>query len=475
MALPPFPVLPRRLPCTTNVGPFHPNRLQAGRPYYSLIEMPRVRAARIREGAPDVARPAFSSCTLPIVWLPSWQENFYHAYLGVECSFSSTPYAGLPRCCSVGCACHSCHCPSGATNAHGCLLMAACMCPCKRYVHTCPHPSLPPSSPIPPAAETASVLHSLLGAVPWAQHAKLVIPTPEGLAMPAYLPGLLAPLTNSSVESLADFSARGTPTARPGEQQAQQVQRDSYKGSRHRCFRQLYWCGQQQWVGTYPLTAFGQRLLQHHGYTPPPPQPPSLAAQASAVTGSSNSSSAAASNDPAAASAGARKAQAPRQQRQRRQLRVLFHHRAGASRQLLNIDELVEACNTWRFVPQGPLSAQTASAQPASAQPLAANCSRVTLGSLEATLAAAQEADVMVGMHGANLVRRSSLLSCGACPKGGGKGEVLLWFAHCCAALRSALGVAEISQPPRAPLSSTSPAVLTPPCCSRLPPPSLSR
>lgn len=55
--------------------------LQAGRPYKSFFKPPPVRAARAREGAPDLAHPAFSSCTLPIVWLPLWQENFAHAYM----------------------------------------------------------------------------------------------------------------------------------------------------------------------------------------------------------------------------------------------------------------------------------------------------------------------------------------------------------------------------------------------------------
>lgn len=53
------------------------------------------------------------------------------------------------------------------------------------------------------------MLYSLLARAPWARHAKLAMVTPEGLAMPAHLPGLLAPLTNLSVETLADFSARG--------------------------------------------------------------------------------------------------------------------------------------------------------------------------------------------------------------------------------------------------------------------------
>lgn len=171
--------------------------------------------------------------------------------------------------------------------------------------------------------------------------------------MPAHVPGLLAPLTNLSIESLADFSARGTPAMGLGKQQTGEARRDSYEGGRHRCFRQLYWCGEQVLGGPYPVTAYGQRLLKHHGYQP------------------------------------------QKQQQQRRRLRVLFQHRAGAARQLLNVDELVDACNAWQLVPAGP----------SGALPLRANCSKVALNSLEATLAAAQEADVFVGMHGANLVR----------------------------------------------------------------------
>lgn len=243
------------------------------------------------------------------------------------------------------------------------------------------------------------MLHSLLGAAAWAPHAKLVMVTPEGLAMPAHLPGLLAPLTNLTIESLADFSARGAPATGPGMQAAGSARRDSHEGGRHRCYRQLLWCGRQRWSEPYPVTAYGRRLLRHHGYPTLPP-PPSLVVRASARAGGSSAGGSSGIAAGAAAAAAAQPAQQPL-----RPLRVLFQHRAGATRQLLNVDALVAACSAWQFAPPGAAAGQ---------QPLPANCSVVALGSLEASLAAAQEADVFVGMHGANLVRcciRQQLLS----------------------------------------------------------------
>lgn len=76
--------------------------LQQGRPYASLIQLPAVRAVRAREAAPALQRPAFSSCTLPIVWLPDWAENFYHAYLG-----EAGPVITRAHCRCSGCTPHA--------------------------------------------------------------------------------------------------------------------------------------------------------------------------------------------------------------------------------------------------------------------------------------------------------------------------------------------------------------------------------
>lgn len=52
------------------------------------------------------------------------------------------------------------------------------------------------------------MLCSGLDATPWRDHAKLVVVTPDGLALGASLATLLGALTNMSVQSWADFSAR---------------------------------------------------------------------------------------------------------------------------------------------------------------------------------------------------------------------------------------------------------------------------
>ena len=72
---------------------------------------------------------------------------------------------------------------------------------------------MPTRLPYPPflcfdGADTGVALYSLLGQTPWRAHAKLVLLTPEGLGLPGFVGPLLAPLTNLSVLSLADFSAR---------------------------------------------------------------------------------------------------------------------------------------------------------------------------------------------------------------------------------------------------------------------------
>lgn len=171
----------------------------------------------------------------------------------------------------------------------------------------------------------------------------------------------------------------------------------SVEGPRQRCFRRLLFCGRQRWHEAYPLTAFGRLLLRHHGFPPPPP-PPSLP-QPAAGAGAGGGQVPAGGGAAAAAAAAAQP------------LRVLFQHRNGSTRQLLNVQELVAACNAWRFQPPGAAAA------------LSASCAPVALGSLRSTLEAAQEADVLVGMHGANLVR-GRLHRCEEGRKGGTAGHV---------------------------------------------------
>jgi hypothetical protein len=68
---------------------------------------------------------------------------------------------------------------------------------------------------------------------------------------------------------------------------------------------------------------------------------------------------------------------------------VLFQRR-DRDRLLLNSQELVEQCNRWRFTTKA-------------GQRLRASCAEVEMSSLLSGMAAAQEADVFVGVHGANM------------------------------------------------------------------------
>ena len=65
-----------------------------------------------------------------------------------------------------------------------------------------------PPPPPPHAADSAAQLYPGLQATPWRRHIKLVVQTPEGLAMSDMVQVLLGSLTNMSTETLADFSSR---------------------------------------------------------------------------------------------------------------------------------------------------------------------------------------------------------------------------------------------------------------------------
>ena len=71
-------------------------------------------------------------------------------------------------------------------------------------------------------------------------------------------------------------------------------------------------------------------------------------------------------------------------------LRILFQKRAGTERQLRNAAELVQRCNSWRYT--APSGAR-----------VRARCWEAETPSLATGIAASQQADIIVGVHGANL------------------------------------------------------------------------
>ncbi|KAL4424793.1 hypothetical protein ABPG77_000833 [Micractinium sp. CCAP 211/92] len=229
--------------------------------------------------------------------------------------------------------------------------------------------------------DAASFLHSLLRRTPWRAHARVVAFTPDGLAMTQPEAQLLPVLSNMSVVSWADFSRRLPPDYNP--QADRQLSPASWEGDEQRCFDSLFICG-RRFKPDRPLElgmpgseeeeqarlrtavprenyGFGQEVVrwyQRQGLVPLPPKP--AAAAVASIGGSS------------------------------RQLKVLFMRRDSGGRQLLNAEALVRSCNAWRY--QLPAGGE-----------VSADCRQVELPNLEAGIAAAQEADVFIGMHGANM------------------------------------------------------------------------
>lgn len=115
---------------------------------------------------------------------------------------------------------------------------------------------------------------------------------------------------------------------------------DSYEGSPQRCFKQMFVCSQGINITSWPLHGLGQHLVRHYAS-----QLQSAAAVASeAVVAPQQHQHQPAGRDgsnagvlPSSSSSGSEQV-----------LRVIFHKRASADRQLLNVRELVQQCNAWR-------------------------------------------------------------------------------------------------------------------------------
>ncbi|PSC69482.1 hypothetical protein C2E20_6958 [Micractinium conductrix] len=301
------------------------------------LEAPPLRPATSQEGTEYLQYPEFSTCTVPLLVFPSWRGNFFHTY-----------------------------------------------------------------------KDLSALLYSLLRRTPWRQHAKLVVVTPEGIALTGAEAALLPPLSGLSVQSMADASARLAQGYRPELDAAQP--RASYEGGQRRCFERMYVCGANFLAGR-GLSAEEEAALSADQRTAAVarqvPVEPYAYGQAVALHMQQQRQQQARRQrqDGApdaitlqalvgeAAGAPPLAAVVPGQPRARTagRLRIMLMKRGDEGRQISNAAELLQRCNSWRYVPPGGGPA------------VGAECSEIELPDLEAGVAAAREADVFIGVHGANL------------------------------------------------------------------------
>ncbi|KAL4439890.1 hypothetical protein ABPG75_002891 [Micractinium tetrahymenae] len=224
--------------------------------------------------------------------------------------------------------------------------------------------------------DNAAVLYGALRRTPWWPHAKLVVLTPDGLGMQPFDYELYQSLSNHTVETWADFSSRlgpaaaAAPPVRPAWPGGPALPA-SYEGPDQRCFSHMFVCTSGLSLPLLPAYSYGQHVVRYyrdHGWRL---QPPAELAQLPA-------------DKAAAATAG------------ERVLRVVFQKRAPGhpGRAVLNLQELLQRCNAWRF--------KLGTGTGGGARWTRAHCVEVEFADLQSGMAAAQAADIVVGMHGAN-------------------------------------------------------------------------
>ncbi|KAL4436680.1 hypothetical protein ABPG75_003819 [Micractinium tetrahymenae] len=229
--------------------------------------------------------------------------------------------------------------------------------------------------------DNSAVWFAMARRTPWWEHLKFIALTPDGLGLSHPERQLLPALGPLALQSLGDASARLPPGHPPGSLLFGQEGGPplSWEGGEQRCFKDLFFCGEK--IGTAKgaapgdarlkggvpreLGAWGQELVAHvqrqqeqQGQQDQQPRPP---------------------NDASDRGGGSRR------------LKVLFLRRDSEGRQLLNAEELVRCCNGWK------------GRDPGSGAALTAECRQVSTPDLAAGVAAAQDADILVGIHGANM------------------------------------------------------------------------
>ncbi|KAL4435209.1 hypothetical protein ABPG77_001891 [Micractinium sp. CCAP 211/92] len=227
--------------------------------------------------------------------------------------------------------------------------------------------------------DNSAVWFAMARRTPWRDHLKPIALTPDGLGLSHPERQLLPALAPLALQSLADASARLPPGHPPGSLLFGQEGGPplSWEGGEQRCFQEMFFCGEK--IGTAKsarpgdarleggvpreLGAWGQELVAH-------------------VQQQQQEQQQATPQDEARGRKGGGAG---------RRLKVLFLKRDSEGRQLLNAEELVQRCNGWR------------GHDPESGAALTAECQQVSTPDLPSGVAAAQEADVLVGIHGANM------------------------------------------------------------------------
>lgn len=163
-----------------------------------VMPPPRMRPVSSMEPRPYLQRPTFSNCTVPVVWIPQWQNNMGHVLRG-ERGGSVLLVAAL-------------HVPDQGS----CTLAEPILPPASDCSPTAHPPSCcPTAQPPPTAADSAAQLWPALQATPWRQHIKLVVQTPDGLAMSSMVGGTAAhPLGAVSVLPWLPCCLAGLPQKR---------------------------------------------------------------------------------------------------------------------------------------------------------------------------------------------------------------------------------------------------------------------
>ncbi|KAI3437750.1 hypothetical protein D9Q98_000198 [Chlorella vulgaris] len=249
--------------------------------------------------------------------------------------------------------------------------------------------------------DMAAQVYSLLRRTPWHRHAKLVMVTPEGLRLTQPESQLLPPLSGLSVQSMADFSRR---IAQEGQPELDPLLPPvSYEGGERRCFQTAFFCGRNlpMAAGLSPAeeAQLGQEAVQERLAAEVPDEPYSYGQALAAYLKQQRQQrvwqrqptmplpDAISLQQAAEAAGGGAFEQAASSGR----LKIALMKRSGEGRQILNSVELMQRCNAWKYI------------QPGSNAPITAECYEVSLPDLASGAAAARQADVFVGMHGANL------------------------------------------------------------------------
>jgi hypothetical protein len=169
---------------------------------------PPLRPASSEEPRSYLQDPAFSSCTIPIIFPPRSDHNFHHTFYGAA--------RRLATCAPPGVLAAPCFAPNVAVlllggSQQGRQQARLLDAEQQLWVFTAVIPTVPHADiggAPPPPADDASGLYPALLATPWRQHVKLVAHTGDGLSVYPILSSVVQQLSNLSFQSLADAGAR---------------------------------------------------------------------------------------------------------------------------------------------------------------------------------------------------------------------------------------------------------------------------